>query len=311
MLINQDRLRFSLFASWFVLAILFIGYISNAWFINTQAVFNQLDALNQLVSKNTKQQSRHLFQEIQTINKQLISESHQKRLLPTKISQLHSMNFDHSFLIDDKGMLLVSSFPHNTSLRLNLDKNIVAPTIIDRIKKSNKPNFIPTFSLGAGGSSQYLTMCMPTKLTDASLICLAISTENETLNWKRINEINDTSVRIIGSNNYLLYSDPLPMHQRSLLGKKIPPYSLSQNLSEEEIKSTGNGQFQNQMGLDNISRMGNIQYIEEFDLYIVISTPTAQLVNSWLVKITPPLLFITCLLRHKLHRLSLSKTFFE
>jgi len=288
MLINQDRLRFSLFASWFVLAILFIGYISNAWFINTQAVFNQLDALNQLVSKNTKQQSRHLFQEIQTINKQLISESRQKRLLPTKISQLHSMNFDHSFLIDDKGMLLVSSFPHNTSLRLNLDKNIVAPTIIDRIKKSNKPNFIPTFSLGAGGSSQYLAMCMPTKLTDASLICLAISTENETLNWKRINEINDTSVRIIGSNNYLLYSDPLPMHQRSLLGKKIPPYALSQYLSEEVIKSTGNGQFQNQMGLDNISRMGNIQYLEEFDLYIVISTPTAQLVNSWLVKITPP-----------------------
>jgi len=291
-LLSQDRLRFSLFASWLILTLLFIAYITNAWLINTQNTFNQLNVLNQLVSKNTEQQSNHLFQQLQRINQQFLSNDNYQEQLPSNLNNLSNASFDHSFLIDHEGTFLVSSFRHKNSLRLNLDKNIVTPAIINHIKKSNKPHFIPTFSLGAGSSSQYLAVCMPTKLTGASLICLAISTENETLDWSHINEINDTAIRIIGSNNHLLYSDPLPMQKRSLLGKKVPSDVLSQYISEQNIKNTGNGQYKNQPGLDDINRMGSIQYLKEFDLYIVISTPTTQIIYSWLAKITPPLLLL-------------------
>lgn len=291
-LFSQDKLQLSLFASWLILALLFIAYITSAWHTNSQQIFNQLDALNQLVSKNTKQQTNQLFQQIKLFNQQLISAEKSQGKLAPYFKNLKGNNFDHSLLINQKGQLILSSFRRNNTLRLDLEKIIVAPDIINSIQTANKPNFIPTFSLGAGSSSQYVAICMPTKLANASLLCIAISTENEKLNWSRINDINDTAIRIIGSNNHLLYSDPLPMHKRSLLGTKIPLETFNQYMPQEIEKDTKTFSYQNKSGPDGIKRMGSIHYLNEFDLYIVISTPTTQVISSWLEEILPPLLLL-------------------
>jgi hypothetical protein len=65
-LFNHDRLKISLFSAWFVFTMLFITYVSNAWFTNTQKIFTQLDALNQLVSKATQRQADQLFSQLNT-----------------------------------------------------------------------------------------------------------------------------------------------------------------------------------------------------------------------------------------------------
>jgi diguanylate cyclase (GGDEF)-like protein/PAS domain S-box-containing protein len=282
-------MQLSLFASWLMLALLFSVYLTNAWFTNSHQIFTQLDALNQLISKNTKQQASHLFVEIKLLNQQLLSAEHsQKESNPYLINQ-SNYSFDHIFLIGQEGKILTSSFRHNNSLRLDLDKKIITPAAISQLQESNEPHFIPTFGLGAGSSSQYVAICMPTELADTSLLCLALSTENEKLNWSSVNNINDTAIRVIGAGNHLLYSDPLPMHKRSLLGMKIPPATLNQYVSEQYVKNNGQGHYQNEVGFDDIQRMGVVRYIEPFDLFVVISTPTTRLITTWLEEITPPL----------------------
>jgi hypothetical protein len=87
-------------------------------------------------------------------------------------------------------------------------------------------------SLGAGISNQYVAICMPTKLIDTSLLCLAMSVQNVKLNWNNIGGINDTAIHIIGAGNHLLYADPLTMNQRSLLDMKMPSSTLSQLLTK-------------------------------------------------------------------------------
>jgi len=281
-------LQLSLFASWLILALLFTAYITGAWFTNTNQLFSQLDALNQLISKNTKQQARHLFVQIKQLNQQLLSaESFPKKSTSGLINQ-QGYSFDHIFKVDKEGKLLTSSFRHNNNLRLDLNKKIITQSTIDALQKSNEPHFIPTFSLGAGSSSQYVAICMSTQLLNTSLLCLALSTENEKLNWNRFNDINDTAIRVIGAGNHLLYSDPLPMHKRALLGMKISPATFNRFLSEQQIKEQGIGQFLYELGLDGIKRMGVVRYIEALDLFVVISLPVTRLITAWLEDITPP-----------------------
>jgi PAS domain S-box-containing protein len=291
--LSQDRLQISLFASWFLLALLFIIYAASAWFTSNNQIFVQLDALNQLVSKNTQQQARHLFLQLEQLNQQLLSaENSQHKLAPYFTNKKKNNSFDDSFLIDREGKFALSSFRHNNSLRLDLDKTIVAQTIIEKIQQSNKPSFIPTFSLGPGSSSQYVTICMPTQLINARLLCLALSTENEKLNWNRINDINDTAIRIIGAGNRLLYSDPLPMQKRSLLGEKVPSQVMSPGLPVQQVRDTGHSHFQQQLGIDGIKRMGSIQYLAEFDMFVVISIPTTHAITKWIELVTGPLLML-------------------
>ena len=289
---DQDRLKLSLFTAWFVFALLFMAYIANVWLTNTQQVFTQLDALNQLVSKNTQQQANHLFLQLKQLNQQLLSADKTRTALSRYLITPKNSSFDHSFLVDQDGKILTSSFRHNNSLRLDLTKVIVTPDVISELQKSAAPNFIPTFSLGAGSSSQYVAICMSTQLRGTSLLCLAISTENEDLIWGSINGINDTAICIIGAGNHLLYADPLPMHQRSLLGIKITSKTINQYIPKQQAGIPQQGQYQQKLGLDGIKRMGSVRYLAPFDLFIFVSTPTTQVIAAWLEEIIPPFLLM-------------------
>lgn len=289
---DQDRLKLSLFTAWFVLALLFVAYITNAWVTNTQQIFTQLDALNQLVSQHTQQQAKHLFFQIKQLNEQLLSAEEAKSPLPGYLFSPNDNSFDHSFLVNKEGKISTSSFRHNNNLRLDLSKIIVLPAAITELQNSLEPHFMPTFSLGAGSSSQYVTICIATQLVDTSLLCLAISTENDKLNWSSINDIDNTAIQIIGAGNHLLYADPLPLHQRSLLGEHIPSATINQYIPEQPLALLKQGQYQHKFGLDGIKRMGSVRYLEQFDLFISISTPTTQVLTAWLEEITPPFILL-------------------
>ncbi|MFQ3171602.1 MAG: diguanylate cyclase (GGDEF)-like protein [Oleispira sp.] len=291
-LFNHDRLKISLFSAWFVFTMLFITYIGNAWFTNTQKIFTQLDALNQLVSKATQQQADHLFSQLKHLNQQLLLTDEAPAELQRYLMNQNNSSFDHSFLVDQNGKVLTSSFRHNNNLRLDLAKIIATPSIINKLQKSDEPHFITTLSLGAGSSNQYVAICMSTKLIDTSLLCLAMSVQNEKLNWNNIGGINDTAIHIIGAGNHLLYADPLTMNQRSLLGMKMPSSTLSQLLTKQQARTPVLGHYQNKLGIDGIRRMSSVRYLEPYDLFIFISTPTTQVIIAWLEEIIPPFLLL-------------------
>lgn len=285
-------MRASLIASWILLTALFIGYAISAWSLSSKQLFTQLDALNQLISKNTQQQASILFYQVRQLDKLLVEAQEQQQSITSFFSDRQQDNYDHSLLLDQKGKLIHSSFRHNTNLKLELDKAIISPEIIEKIIQQNITSFAPTFSLGAGDSSQYVPICKPSQLAGASLLCVALSTVHDKLSWHSINEINDTSIRVIGANKHLLYADPLPMHKRSLLGKTLPENIINNELDENQIRQLGHGHFQNQLGLDGINRMGSIQYLEELDLFVVISLPTTRIIITWLGDIAGPLFML-------------------
>lgn len=282
----------SLYASWLLLSILFIAYAFSAWLSSSNQIFNQLDALNQLISKNTQQQAAILFYQVNDLDKRLLAAEKNNLDLPPLFVNNQQDSYDHSFLLNQKGELLHSSFRHNNNLRLELDKSVISPAIIKKISARNTPSFAPTFSLGAASSSQYVPLCRATTVKGASLVCVALSTIHDKLSWHTINQINDTAIRVIGAGNHLLYADPLPMHKRSLLGKKIPTDVISKNLHEQDIRQLGYGHFNNQKGLDGISRMGSVQFLSSLDLFVAISVPTTHILTTWLGHIAAPLLML-------------------
>jgi len=287
--LHQDSMRSSLIASWLFLTLLFFGYAINAWFTSTNQIFSQLDAINQLVSKNTRQQANILFTQVNLLNQRLLSAEKNNQSFKSIFSDRQQSSFDHSFLIDEQGYFLFSSFRHNNNLRLNLKKTIIPPAVIKKIVDIQGPAFAPTFSLGVDSSSQYVPVCRPTKIEDASLVCVSLSTVNDKLSWYSINDINDTAIRVIGAGNHLLYADPLPMHKRSLLGLKLPQSVTTNNLDENTIRQSGYAHFNNQTGFDDIKRTGSIRYLKELDLFVVISLPTTHSITSWLTYIAGPL----------------------
>jgi len=287
--LHQDSMRTSLIASWLFLSLLFIGYATNAWFNSSNQIFTQLDAINQLVSKNTQQQADILFTQVEQLNQRLLVAERSNQSFKTIFTRHEKNSVDHSFLLDDQGKLLLSSFRHNSNLRLDLEKTIIAPEAIKKIIQIQGPAFAPTFSLGVDSSSQYVPVCMPTEISKASLICVSLSTVNDKLSWHSINDINDTAIRVIGAENHLLYADPLPMHKRSLLGMKLPVSVTTDGLNENTIRQSGSARFNNQTGLDDIKRSGSIRYLKELDLFVVISLPTAHAISAWFSYIAGPL----------------------
>jgi diguanylate cyclase (GGDEF)-like protein/PAS domain S-box-containing protein len=292
---DQNRLKPSLFAAWIVFALLFAVYITNAWITNTHQVFTQLDTINKLVSKNTQQQASQLFLQLKQLNRRLLLAENPQAALAGYLLTAENSSFDHGFLVDQDGRILTSSFRHNNNLRLDLSKIIITPAIITKLQKTVEPHFVPTFSLGAGSSSQYVAICMSTQLADTSLLCLAISTENERLSWNNINDINDTAIRIIGAGNHLLYADPLPLHKRTLLGTKITSSAINQYANELQAETLNQGQHHHKLGIDGVNRMCSVHYLESLDLFIFISTPTTQVIATWLEEILPPFLFMLLL----------------
>lgn len=287
--LNEEPMRVSLYASWFLLSALFIGYAISAWSLSSKQLFTQLDALNQLISKNTQQQASILFYQVNQLD-QLLVEAQGQNITPFFNDHKHD-SYDHSLLLDQQGKLIYSSFRHNSNLRLELDKTLIAPDMIEKIRQLGTASFAPTFSLGAGSSSQYVPICQASQVQGAALICVALSTVHDKLSWHSINEINDTSIRVI-SDSHLLYADPLPMHKRSLLGQRLPESIISNDLDEAYIRQQGYGHFHNQKGLDDINRLGSIQYLPELDLFVVISLPTARIFVTWLEDIAGPLFML-------------------
>jgi len=307
--LHQDSMRTSLVASWLFLSLLFIGYATNAWFNSSNQIFTQLDAINQLVSKNTQQQANILFTQVEQLNQRLLKAQRNNQGFKAIFISHEQKTVDHSFLLDDQGKLLFSSFRHNSNLRLDLEKTIIAPVAIKKIIQIQGPAFAPTFSLGVDSSSQYVPVCMPTEISKASLVCVSLSTVNDKLSWHSINDINDTAIRVIGAENHLLYADPLPMHKRSLLGMKLPVSVTTNDFNKNSIRQSGYTRFNNQTGLDNIKRTGSIRYLKELDLFVVISLPTAHVISAWVSYIAGPLfmwlssLLVTLLGYHYANRL--------
>ena len=290
--ITQKPLRASLYASWLLLSLFFIGYATSAWFNSSTQLFSQLDALNQLVSKNTQQQAKTLFHQVYQLNNRLLVAEQQKISFSSFFINNPQNNYDHSFLLDHKGKLLHSSFRDNNNLRLQLNKPVIKAPILAKLLLRNYPSLAPTFSLGAGSSSQYVPLCLPTKIQDASLLCIALSTANDQLSWHAINAINDTAIRVIGAGNHLLYADPLPMHKRYLLGKQISENFTKRNINGQDVGGLNLAHFNNQKGLDDINRLGSILYLPNLDLFVVISLPTTRIFTAWLKDIVGPLFML-------------------
>ncbi|NRA23388.1 MAG: EAL domain-containing protein [Oleispira sp.] len=290
--LTQDKLKIFLFASWCVLALVFIIYATSVWFTSTNNIFIQLDTLNKMVSKNTQLQANHLFLQLEQLNQQLLTAEKSQKNLTQFFTTQNNNNFDHRFIVDSEGKFILSTFRHNNSLSLNLDKAIISQSILKTFQQSNKPGFVPTFSLGPGSSSQYVTICMSTQLINSRLLCIALSTENEKLNWNQIIDINNTALRVIAADSHLLYSAPLPIHKRSLLGKKIPTQILSHHLSTQKARNTRYSHFQQQLGFDDIKRMGSIQFLADLDMFIITSMPTSHAVTTWIEDVSGPLLML-------------------
>lgn len=289
---NKDPMRTLLYAAWLLLSTLFLAYAITAWFSASNQILSQLDSLNQLVSKNTQQQSNLLLYQINNLNQRMLNTDQSQENLVSILDNNPQDSYDHSFLLDHQGKLLLASFTQDKNSRLQLDKTLISVEFIKKILAQDTPSYAPTFSLGAASSSYYLPFCRPSSIKGASLLCVALSTSHDKLNWRSINDINDTAIRIVGADNHLLFSNPSPINKRFLLGKKIPPEIISQILNEEQIRQTGYGYFKHISGLDGISRMGSIQYLDKLDLFIVISVPTTRIMSVWLEHIAGPLFML-------------------
>jgi diguanylate cyclase (GGDEF)-like protein/PAS domain S-box-containing protein len=285
-------MRASLYASWFLLAALFIGYAISAWTLSSKQLFTQLDALSQLISKNTQQQAGILFYQVNQLDQALADSQNQEQNITPYFNNPKQDNYDHSLLLDQQGKLIHSSFRHSNNLRLELDKSLIEPNMVEKIRQLGSATFAPTFSLGAGSSSPYVPICQASRVKGAALVCVALSTVHDKLSWHSINAINDTSIRVIGADNHLLYADPLPMHKRSLLGKRLPESIISDELDENIIRQQGYGHFLNEKGLDDINRLGSIQYLPKLDLFVVVSLPSARIFMTWMKDIAGPLFML-------------------
>ncbi len=285
-ILSRSTIHTALYISWGLLSIIFVIYSAGTWLHTSDRLLIQLDSLSQLISKNTQQETRHLYSQLNALDHYLSQEKSQENITRS-LNQFNRIGFDHSFIINDQDQLIASTFQTGHNFQLDLTKPLLSSETSQKIRSQTSIRFAPTFSLGVASSNQYVPICKKSS-NPGALLCLAISTENELFNWHDFNNINDTAIRIIAGDRHLLYADPLPMHKRSLLGKKISAQFTSQELNENTIRQRGNAHFSNQPGLDGIRRLGVIQYLAKQDLFVVISMPMAKGVIAWLQEVFIP-----------------------
>ena len=288
----EDPMRSALYASWVLLSALFLIYAISSWFTASNRLFQQLDALNQLITQNTEQQMTDLYEQLDSLKKEF-ARSEEENISTSDFFVFRYQNtFDHSFLVNKEGRLVASSFSYDVSERLNLNKVVIPPETVQRISGQSGPVIATTFSLGVSGASQYLPVCTATSSPNAALICIALSTENEKLSWQTINHINDTAIQVISNDDMLLYADPLPMHRRSLLGTQIPSSHKEKRRFIEQARKYGYARYYSHIGLDGIKRMGVAKYLPHFDLVTIVSVPSARTLSTWLSQIAGPLFML-------------------
>ena len=61
---TKHPIKSALYLSWVLFGLIFISYATSAWFSTTKSFFTQLETINHLVSKNTQQQAKALFYQI-------------------------------------------------------------------------------------------------------------------------------------------------------------------------------------------------------------------------------------------------------
>ena len=300
--ITKYPIRSALYLSWLLFGLIFISYSTTAWFSTTKSFFTQLESMNYLVSKNTQQQATSLFYQIDRLEQGLLAaESEQLNIEDFFYNQQHE-SFDHSFLITADNTLLFSSFQtinssaQDPSLDLSLNNIVFSDYLHEKLNASKTPAFATTFSLGKANTSQYLPICRSTAFSGASLLCIALSTSNRQLNWNSVNNIHDTAIRVIDSEDNLLYANPLPMHKRDLLGKPIAIEVAGRNFNIERLINTGAARFYNHQGLDDINRLGSIQHLKNLDLFVVVSVPMTHAIIAWLKLIVGPTIMLLAFL---------------
>jgi len=290
-ILSRSTIHTALCVAWGLLSLIFVIYASNAWLQTSERLLTQLDSLSQLISKSTHQQAQHLYLQLNTLDSHL-SQDKALENPARSLSQFNRIGYDHSFIIDNQGLLIASTFQTGHNFQLDLAKPLLPAEVSQKLLLQRGIHFAPTFSLGIASSNQYVPICKIYSAYRTQLLCLAISTENELFNWHDFNNINDTAIRIISGDNYLLYADPLPMHKRSLLGMKIPAQVISQKLSENTVRQQGSARFSNQLGLDDIRRLGIVQYLAKQDLFVVISMPMTKKVIEWLQEVFIPFIML-------------------
>lgn len=290
--IDKHPLRTGLHASWLLFFIFFSVFSYVSWLGITNHYFIQLEAMNNLVSKSTRQHASSLFHQVDQLENRLQKIEAEELSIEEFFFNDPKDSYDHSFLIDKEGKFLYTSLRESGNLQIDLNKIIVSAPVVKKIVSQNHPSFIPTISLGTAHTSQYVPICRSTRINNASLVCIALSINNNQLSWNKINDIQDTAIRIIGADNHLLYADPLPMYKRSLLGNPIPAEIINDSIDIDELIRTGSSRFKSQKGLDDIYRLGSVQFLKELDLFVAISLPTSNIVIAWLEIIAAPALML-------------------
>lgn len=283
--LTGSKIRTTLLASWMLLTLLFVFYITGTWQYTSDRLITQLDSINRLISKETRQQSQQLTYQLSNLEKHLAASPSD---LNASLKDYNSIGYDHSFLIDEEGLLIASTFNLSANLKPDLSKPLINNNIIKIISLAKKPLFATTFSLDTANSQHFVPICQATKINGAQLLCLAISSEDELFNWHSFNKINNTAISVIGRDYRLLYADPIPMQKRSLLGKKVPAQLITESLKIERSLKEASGNIVNILGLDGIERLGIVQYLTEQELFVIVSIPTSHVMILWLQQISIP-----------------------
>lgn len=281
--LTGNTIRMTLFASWSLLTLLFIIYIAGVWLSTSDRLLIQLDSINRLISKETHQQAQQLKYQLKILEKH------------TKASQLDltaalkdhdALGYDHSFLIDDQGLLIASTFNLSADLKPDLSKPLIKHKVIESLLLAEQAQFAPTFSLDTANSQHFVPICQSTKIGTATLLCLAVSPENELFNWNSFNKINDTAVSVIGRDYHLLYANPLPMQKRTALGKAVAPQLITENFTIDPKHPPS--KVVNMLGLDGVMRIGIVEFLSDQELFVIVSIPTSHAMKFWLQQISIP-----------------------
>ncbi|HCM04930.1 MAG TPA: hypothetical protein DIC30_02855 [Oceanospirillales bacterium] len=267
-------------------------YSAHAWLQASDRLLTNLESLSQLIMINTQQQAHKLYIDLNSLENELQNNNSNLR----NIKHTKQIGYDYIFLTNTQGKIITSTFNDEITFQFNLTKPLFSAETLQHLLSKKGVSFAPTISLGDSNSSQYLPICKVIKNPTSPLLCLAISIENKVFNWHAFNHAHNTAIRIISGDYKLLYADPLPMHKRSLLGKKIQTQLIDQELRADRIRQQGSDRFYNQIGLDNIRRLGVIRYLEEQNLFIILSTPITQKIIAWLKQISIPFIMLLAFL---------------
>lgn len=285
-------MRSALYASWCLLGLLFAIYAVSAWFTTSNRLYQQLDSMNQLITQTTQQHINDFSQQLNRLHHRLDHTLRTDQPVDELFVHRFEDSYEHSMLIDHNGQILRSSF--DFSLNKHLNPNTVIADSANLAKLAHPRGFaiLNTFSLSAASGSHFLPICVPYRSLGSAGLCIAISSENEKLNWHSVSRINDAAIRILNRDNYLLFADPLPLHRRSLLGT-VPQQVLDMtDTSIDKVIESGYGRYYNQIGLDGIKRFGVVNYIPSLELVTAVSYPTTRLLSSWLGQIAGPLFML-------------------